>query len=108
MSIGYRRPVSGYRLREQALPARLTRAARAIGRWLASNHLGLLLIALCLVASERMYRDDLDRETRAKEAAIAQRDEAANWNRTKRVRLVLEGERAAVANLAQQFANLPQ
>lgn len=66
----------------------------------------LAVFVLWAAVMEADYKELTAADKRATEDAQAQRDEAADWNRHNRVRLVLEGPRESVANMAQQFANM--
>lgn len=66
----------------------------------------LAVFVLWAAVMDQDYQELAAADKRAKEDAQAQRDEAADWNRHNRVRLVLEGPRESVANMAQQFANM--
>ena len=90
---------------------RLERTVDALIDFIAGHWSMLAACAIFAIyagVSESEYLELAAADKRAAEDAQAQRDEAADWNRHNRVRLVLEGPRESVANMAQQFANLPK
>lgn len=94
---------------------RLERSVDALIDLIARHWSALCFVAIFAIWAAAMdadFADAIATETaasrEAEERAIAQRDEAADWNRVHRTRLVLEGDRESVARMAQQFANLPK
>ena len=90
---------------------RLERSCDALVDFIARHWSALLMVAIFAVWAGVMdsdYQELAAADTRAAEDAQAGMKEAADWNRHNRVRLVLEGPRESVANMAQQFANLPK
>ena len=90
---------------------RLERSVDALIGLIARPWSALLMVAIFAVWAGVMdsdYQELAAADKRDVVDAKAARDEAADWNRHNRVRLVLEGPRESVANMAQQFANLPK
>lgn len=90
---------------------RLERSCDALVDFIARHWSMLAACAIFTIyagVSDSEYRELAAADKRAVEDAQAQRDEAADWNRVNRTRLVLEGDRESVARMAQQFANLPK
>lgn len=94
------------------VPARrLERSVDALVNMIERHWSALLMAAILALWAGVMdadYQELAAADKRAAEDAQAQRDQAADWNRHNRVRLVLEGPHESVANMAQQFANLPK
>lgn len=70
-------------------------------------HLMMLAVfVLWAAVMDADYKELTAADKRAAEDAQAQRDELAAWVSANRVRVSIEGDRATVANMAQQFANM--
>lgn len=90
---------------------RLERSVDALIDLIARHWSALMMLAVFAIWAGVMdadFQEATADERRAVAEAKAQRDEAADWNRVHRTRLVIEGDRESVARMAQQFANLPK
>lgn len=109
MSLSRPRPVSGYTLRTDALPARLCRAVRSIGPWLLRHRAFAYLAAVRAIWTLAMTLEFNEREAAQQEKADRmqmERDALAEWHKRRNVRVVLEGPPHAVANLALQISGV--
>ena len=107
MSLSKPMKTSAYRIRRNRFVESVDAIIDRIERYWP-HLLMLAVFVLWAAVMEADYKELTAADKRATEDAQAQRDEAADWNRHNRVRLVLEGPRESVANMAQQFANLPK
>lgn len=103
MSHTYRRPCSGYQLREHRPLARVARAVPACHRAVREYRFSLLLLALLAFGwtdSGAEVRIAQDQRT----AMQVERDDLARYHRENWVRATLEGPAPRVANMALQLA----
>ena len=100
-------PTHRYRLRRDALGARVGRACRTLGRWLIQHRAGLYMAAAMglWVAAMTIEGEELLAQERQRTEALRVKHEAlADWHRQRNVRVTLEGDAHRVADMALQIA----